>query len=145
MIIFFICWRPLGDPVPQAYNLGLAILVLIVIFLQAGFSCFQDWSTKKTMRSILDLLPSDALVLEDSNWSKISTTDLAAGDVVKVQIGNKVPADRRLVETSGDVRFDRSMLTGESEDVEGAVAETERNFLEVSQAHAILKSFRHRL
>lgn len=97
------------------------------------------------MRSILDLLPSDALVLEDSNWSKISTTDLAAGDVVKVQIGNKVPADRRLVETSGDVRFDRSMLTGESEDVEGAVAETERNFLEVSQAHAILKSFRHRL
>jgi len=44
VIIFFICWRPLGDPDPQAYNLGLAILVLIVIFLQASFSAFQDWS-----------------------------------------------------------------------------------------------------
>jgi len=49
VIIFFICWRPLGDPDPQAYNLGLAILVLIVIFLQACFSAFQDWSTGKTM------------------------------------------------------------------------------------------------
>lgn len=137
VIIFFICWRPLGDPDPQAYNLGLAILVLIVIFLQASFSCFQDWSTKQTMRSILDLLPSDALVLRDGNWSKTSTTDLVAGDIVKVQIGNKVPADLRLIETSGDVRFDRSMLTGENEDIEGAVFETDRNFLETRNIAAM--------
>ncbi|KAI9653318.1 MAG: hypothetical protein M1821_007642 [Bathelium mastoideum] len=113
VIIFFICWRPLGDPDPQAYNLSLAILVLIVIFLQASFSCFQDWSTKRTMRSILDLLPSDAL------------------------IGNKVPADLRLLETSGDVRFDRSMLTDENEEVEGAVSETDQNFLETRNIAAM--------
>jgi sodium/potassium-transporting ATPase subunit alpha len=137
VIIFFICWRPLGDPNPQAYNLGLGILVLIVILLQASFSCFQDWSTKKTMRSILDLLPSDALVLRNGHWSKVSTTDLVAGDIVKVQIGNKVPADLRLIETSGDVRFDRSMLTGETEDVEGAVSETDKNFLETRNIAAM--------
>lgn len=59
VIIFFICWRPLGDPDPQPYNLGLAILVIIVIFLQAAFSAFQDYSTAKTMNSILDMLPAD--------------------------------------------------------------------------------------
>lgn len=37
VIIFFICWRPLGDPDPAPYNLGLAILVIIVIVLQASF------------------------------------------------------------------------------------------------------------
>lgn len=137
VIIFFICWRPLGDPNPQAYNLGLGVLVLIVIFLQASFSCFQDWSTKKTMRSILDLIPSDALVLRDGHWNKTATTDLVAGDVVKVQIGNKVPADLRLLETSGDVRFDRSMLTGENEDIEGAVSETDKNFLETRNIAAM--------
>jgi sodium/potassium-transporting ATPase subunit alpha len=137
VIIFFICWRPLGDPEPQAYNLGLGILVLIVILLQASFSCFQDWSTKKTMRSILDLLPSDALLLRDGHWSKVSTTEIVAGDIVKVQIGNKVPADLRLIETSGDVRFDRSMLTGETEDVEGAVSETDSNFLETRNIAAM--------
>lgn len=137
VIIFFICWRPLGDPDPQAYNLGLAILVLIVIFLQASFSCFQDWSTKKTMRSILDLLPSDTLAMRDGDWKKVSTTNLVAGDIVKVQIGNKVPADIRLIETSGDVRFDRSMLTGENEEVEGAVSETDKNFLETRNIAAM--------
>ena len=57
VIIFFICWRPLGDPDPQPYNLGLAVLVIIVILLQAAFSAFQDYSTAKTMNSIMDMLP----------------------------------------------------------------------------------------
>lgn len=136
VIIFFLCWRPLGNP-PAPYNLGLAILVLIVIFLQAGFSCFQDWSTKRTMQSILDLLPSDALVLRDGDWTKLPSTDIVAGDIVRIHIGNKVPADMRLVETSGDVRFDRSMLTGEGEEVEGAVSATDRNFLETRNIAAM--------
>lgn len=137
VIIFFICWRPLGDPNPAPYNLGLAILVLIVILLQASFSCFQDWSTKRTMQSILDLLPSDALVMRDGDWTKVPSTDLVAGDIVKISIGNKVPADIRLLETSGDVRFDRSMLTGEGEEVEGAVSATDRNFLETRNIAAM--------
>ncbi|KIV98826.1 uncharacterized protein PV09_09398 [Verruconis gallopava] len=137
VLVFFLCWRPLGDPNPQAYNLGLAILVLIVIFLQASFSSFQDWSTKRTMRSILDLLPSDALVLRNSAWKKVPSTELVVGDIVKIQIGNKVPADIRLLETSGDVRFDRSMLTGEGEEVEGAVLATDQNFLETRNIAAM--------
>lgn len=45
-------------------------------------------------------------------------------------VGNKVPADLRLLSHSGDIRFDKSMLTGESEEVEGAVDATDPNFLE---------------
>jgi len=128
-IVFFLCWRPLGNP-PQAYNLGLAILVLIVIFLQACFSAFQDWSTKRTMESILDLLPSEALTLRDGQLRKIPATELVEGDIVRIAIGNKVPADIRLLNTSGDLRFDRSVLTGESDEIEGAVNATDDNFLE---------------
>lgn len=130
VIIFFICWRPLGDPHPQPYNLGLAILVLIVIFLQACFSAFQDWSTKRTMQSILDLLPSEALVCRGGSLQRVNATDLVVGDIVSISIGNKVPADLRLLSTSGDVRFDRAVLTGESEEVEGALDSTDDNFLE---------------
>lgn len=129
VIIFFLCWRPLGKP-PAPYNLGLAILVLIVIFLQACFSAFQDWSTKRTMNSILDLLPSEALVMRDSELVKVPSSDLVTGDIVRIAIGNKVPADLRLLNTSGDIRFDRSMLTGESDEVEGATDMTDSNFLE---------------
>ncbi|KAJ9663799.1 hypothetical protein H2201_005520 [Coniosporium apollinis] len=128
--VFFICWRPLGDPNPAPYNLGLAILILIVIFLQASFSAFQDWSTARTMDSILNLLPAEALAVRDGTASRVPYTDLVVGDIVKVSIGNKVPADIRLLSTSGDVRFDRSMLTGESDELEGATDITDPNFLE---------------
>ncbi|KAL6692859.1 hypothetical protein J3F84DRAFT_401921 [Trichoderma pleuroticola] len=129
VIIFFICWRPLSNP-PSPTNLALAILVLIVIVLQAGFSAFQDWSTSRTMKSITDLLPSDALVLRDGQLMKVRATELVSGDVVHLNIGNKVPADMRIIEHSGDLRFDRAVLTGESDEIEASVDQTEENFLE---------------
>jgi sodium/potassium-transporting ATPase subunit alpha len=129
VIIFFICWQPLSSP-PSITNLALAILVTIVIFLQAAFSAFQDWSTSRVMNSILDLLPADALVLRDGQLVKTPSTDLVAGDIVHISIGNKVPADMRIISSSGDVRFDRAILTGESDEVEGAIDCTDKNFLE---------------
>jgi sodium/potassium-transporting ATPase subunit alpha len=128
-IIFFLCWQPLSNP-PSTQNLSLAVLILIVIFLQAGFSAFQDWSTAKTMDSILDLLPSDAQVRRDGQVRKLPSTELVAGDVVQLKIGDKVPADLRIVEHSGDIRFDRSVLTGESVEVAGAIDPTDKNILE---------------
>lgn len=129
VIIFFICWRPLSNP-PSPTNLALAILVLLVIVLQASFSAFQDWSTKRVMNSILNLLPSEAMVMRDGSLTRIPATELVAGDIVQISVGNKVPADMRLLKTSGDVRFDRAILTGESDEIDGAIDATDANFLE---------------
>ncbi|KAG6817475.1 hypothetical protein H0H93_007204, partial [Arthromyces matolae] len=129
VIIFFICWKPLSDP-PSPTNLALAILVILVIASQASFSAFQDWSTGRIMNSILDLLPSECIVIREGNTSRIPASDLAVGDVVLLSVGNKVPADMRLIETSGDVRFDRAVLTGESEEIEGNIDSLGETFLE---------------
>ncbi|KAJ5199818.1 ATPase P-type K/Mg/Cd/Cu/Zn/Na/Ca/Na/H-transporter [Penicillium cf. griseofulvum] len=119
------CSRP---PSPQ--NLAMAVLILIVIALQASFSAFQDWSTARVMNSILDLLPAEAMVMRDGKLTHLPASELVAGDIVQIGIGNKVPADMRLLTSSGDVRFDRAILTGESDEVEGAIDCTENNFLE---------------
>ncbi|KAE8353888.1 hypothetical protein BDV28DRAFT_147659 [Aspergillus coremiiformis] len=129
VIVFFICWKPLSKP-PSVPNLAMAILIIIVIVLQASFSAFQDWSTKHVMNSILNLLPSEAHVLRDGKQAKVPSTELVAGDIVYVAIGNKVPADMRLFQSSGDVRFDRAVLTGESDEIDGAIDATDNNFLE---------------
>jgi sodium/potassium-transporting ATPase subunit alpha len=129
VIIFFLCWRPLSNP-PSVTNLALAILVLIVIFLQASFSAFQDWSTQRVMNSILELLPAEALVLRDGQFVRILATELVCGDIVQISIGDKVPADLRLLSYSGDIRFDKSILTGEADEIEGTVDSTDENFLE---------------
>ncbi|SPO31883.1 K, P-type ATPase [Ustilago trichophora] len=129
VIIFFISWKPLGNP-PQAYNLALAIVVLIVIFFQALFNAFQDWSTQKVMNSILHLLPENAVVIRDGEHRTISAADLVVGDVCVLSTGNKVPADMRIIKASADLKFDRSVLTGESKEIPGTVEPTEPNFLE---------------
>ncbi|KAG6819695.1 hypothetical protein H0H93_009489 [Arthromyces matolae] len=129
VIIFFICWRPLSDP-PSPTNLALAIVVIGVILSQASFSGFQDWSTSRVMNSILDLLPSECVVIRDGKSKKMPASELAVGDIVLLSVGNKVPADMRLIETSGDVRFDRAVLTGESEEIEGNTESLGETFLE---------------
>ncbi|KAF9580508.1 hypothetical protein BGW38_002829 [Lunasporangiospora selenospora] len=130
VITFFLCWRPpLSNP-PNPTNLALALLVIFVIFLQASFSAFQDFSTAKVMSSILDMIPAECYVFREGQLVKISASQLVAGDRVHLSLGNKVPADLRLIEASSDARFDRAVLTGESEAVDASVEVTDDNFLE---------------
>lgn len=129
VVIFFLCWKPLSNP-PSPSNLAMAILIIIVITLQASFSAFQDWSTKRVMNSILGLLPAEALVLRDEQLARLPASELVTGDIVQISVGNKIPADMRLLQTSGDVRFDRAILTGESDEIDGATEATDANFLE---------------
>jgi sodium/potassium-transporting ATPase subunit alpha len=110
-IILFIAWRPLGDPDPDPNNLGLAILLILVIALQAVFEAFQDWSSGQVMKSIKNMMPSEAIVIRDGSECHIAVSDLVVGDVVVLTNGSKVPADLRLIE-SHDLKFDRSMITG---------------------------------
>ncbi|KAG6862668.1 hypothetical protein C0993_002072, partial [Termitomyces sp. T159_Od127] len=89
-----------------------------------------DWSTSRIMNSMLDLPPSENLVIRGEKPMKIPASELAVGDIVRLNVGNKVPADVRLIETSSDLRFDRAVLTGESEEVEGNVDSFGETFLE---------------
>lgn len=129
VVVFFICWRPLSDP-PSPTYLALAVLILVVIFIQAGFSAFQDWSTSRTMKSIMDLIPSETLVMRNGALQFVPSMDLVAGDIVHLPTGSKVPADIRLVNHSGDMRFDRAVITGEAEEIEATIDNTSPNFLE---------------
>ncbi|KAK3817771.1 MAG: hypothetical protein J3Q66DRAFT_381051 [Benniella sp.] len=130
VITFFVCWQPpLSNP-PNVTNLALAILVIFVILLQASFSAFQDFSTARVMSSIMDMIPADCIVFRDGKLTKIPAANLVVGDRVHLSLGNKVPADMRLVQASNDTRFDRAVLTGESDAIEASVAPTDDNFLE---------------
>ena len=100
------------------YILGLGILLFIVIMLQAAFEAFQDWSSSKVMNSIKGMMAADATVIRNGVEMKISAEKIVVGDLVVLTYGTKVPADLRLIECA-DLRFDRSMLTGESEAIEG--------------------------
>ena len=104
--------KPLGEP-PQSSNLALAIILLVVIVLQAIFNAWQDFSTSRVMSSIQGMLPADVIVLRDGKQITVPAAALVPGDLVHIAMGQKVPADVKLIDVSGDIRFDRSVLTGE--------------------------------
>lgn len=106
--------KPLGEPNPSAANLALAIILLIVILIQAIFNAWQDLSTSRIMTSIRNMLPSDVLILRDSFRTKVQAEDLVPGDLVTISMGDSISADMRLIQVSADLQFDRSVLTGEA-------------------------------
>ncbi|BFZ56820.1 hypothetical protein PYCC9005_003868 [Savitreella phatthalungensis] len=128
-ILTFISWKPLGQP-PQESTLALAIVLLAVDVIQAVFNAYQDYSTTKTMSSITGMLPSDVVVIRDGTTVTIKAEDVVAGDLIQIRMGNKVPADLRIIECSADLKFDRAVLTGESEPIAATVGLTDENFLE---------------
>lgn len=129
-IICYISWKPLGNPNPSPLNLALAVILMFVIFVQAFFTAWQDWSTSRVMHSINNMLPTQTLVVRDGKAVNIDAVNLVPGDIVHIKMGNKIPADLRLVEVSDDLKFDRSVLTGESDAIPGSVDFTDDNVLE---------------
>jgi sodium/potassium-transporting ATPase subunit alpha len=126
-ILVFVAWKPLGDP-PAIANLALAIVLALVWVAQAAFSFWQDFSSSRVMASITGMLPDQCIVLRDGQQTQIDGTEVVPGDMLRITIGNRLPADVRFVEVSPDARFDRSILTGETAPLLGAVQSTDENY-----------------
>ena len=80
----------------------------------------------KATHSSQSLTPHPNFVIVESRI-RLPATELVFGDIVTITLGSKVPADLRLVEVSSDLRFDRSILTGESNAIPGTVECTDPN------------------
>ncbi|SPO23940.1 probable K, P-type ATPase (mediates high-affinity potassium or sodium uptake) [Ustilago trichophora] len=128
-ILAFIAWKPLGEPNPQTSNLALAVVLLVVVVIQAFFNAWQDFSTSRIMDSIAGMLPDAVTAIRDGSHSSIQAPDLVQGDIVVVSLGNKIAADLRLISCS-EAKFDRSVVTGEAEAIAGTVDMTDENYLE---------------
>ncbi|RPD55624.1 calcium ATPase transmembrane domain M-containing protein [Lentinus tigrinus ALCF2SS1-7] len=129
-IVTVLSYEPLGLPHPAAFNLGVAILLLLVIIVSATFYALVDWHASRIMNSIKTLIAEEASVIRDGKHQTVPARDLVVGDVVTLSMGDRVPADLRLVQVSSDVRFDRSLLTGESDMIPGTLDLTSENALE---------------
>lgn len=92
--------KPLGDP-PSPPNLALAVVLLIVVAIQAGFNAYQDFSTSRILDSITGMLPAEVTVTRDGTMARIPAADLVPGDIVEISLGQKVPADLRLMVLGG--------------------------------------------
>ncbi|MEK7267211.1 MAG: cation-transporting P-type ATPase, partial [Nitrospirota bacterium] len=99
---------------PGEGMLTLGIAIIAVIFINAVFTFIQEYRAEKALEELKKLLPFYVKVLRDGKEKEIYARDIVHGDVILLSEGDKVPADARLIETSG-LRVNNAPLTGESE------------------------------
>ncbi len=96
---------------------GDALLIGIVILIDATLSFTQVLRTENTLRKLREQLQPTAIVLREGSIKKIDAAKLVPGDIIEVRAGERVPADARIFETRG-LKAQEASLTGESDDNE---------------------------
>ncbi len=87
------------------------ILALLVANAVVGF--WEEHQAGNAIAALKEKLALQARVRRDGTWKTIAARELVPGDLIRIRLGDIVPADARLLE--GDaVEVDQSALTGES-------------------------------
>lgn len=77
--------------------------------------------TRNAVQALMDLTPQTARVQRDGTFVVTSVEDVALGDVVLIQPGERIPVDGRVIE--GESAVDQAAITGESIPVERTVGD----------------------
>ncbi|MCA2960810.1 MAG: cation-transporting P-type ATPase [Silvanigrellales bacterium] len=94
---------------------ALAIFAMIAIFVALG--TVQEFRAQKAIEALGRMAAPNAQVFRDEVVVSLPARALVPGDVVKLEAGQSVPADGRLL-VSHDLRVQEASLTGESQPAE---------------------------
>ncbi|MEG1210401.1 MAG: cation-transporting P-type ATPase [Leclercia sp.] len=89
------------------------LVILGVAVINALIGHVQESNAEKSLRSIRNMLASEAVVIRDGNHVTIATTDIVPGDIIVLRAGDRIPADMRVIEAH-NLRVEEAILTGES-------------------------------
>ncbi|KAF6263646.1 hypothetical protein COO60DRAFT_1698701 [Scenedesmus sp. NREL 46B-D3] len=101
-------------------NAILAAALIIVVTLTCIMSYMQERSASNLMDSLKKMMPNKCTVVRDGQEQKVDALELVPGDLVRLYIGDRVPADIRIIETF-ELKVECSSLTGESELVPASI------------------------
>lgn len=89
-----------------------AVIILSIVVLSVGLSFFNEYASARAVEDLRARVARKAVVMRDGSFRSIDVALLVPGDVVKLDVGDIVPADIRLIE-SHELECDESSLTGE--------------------------------
>ncbi|KAL5971029.1 Calcium-transporting ATPase type 2C member 1, partial [Taenia solium] len=93
--------------IDDAVSISTAILIVVTV----GF--IQGYRSEKAIESLKKLMPPN---LREGKLHSLVASNLVPGDIIYLSLGDRVPADLRIIESS-DLRIDESNLTGETKAV----------------------------
>lgn len=89
------------------------VLILLIVLLNAFMGVIQENKAEKALDALKGLSSPHARVIRDGTEKMIESWELVPGDIIKLESGDFVPADARLIQ-SASLKSEESALTGES-------------------------------
>jgi P-type Ca2+ transporter type 2C len=102
-----------GEPWYKSFVEPMVILTILV--LNAAVGVWQSQSAQGSLEALQRMQPALATVFRNGHASSMEASQLVPGDVLEIRVGDKIPADARLLSLqSSSMQVDEGSLTGES-------------------------------
>jgi H+-transporting ATPase len=89
------------------------VIIFALLLMNAGVGFWEEYQAGNAIAALKAKLALNARVKRDGLWTTIPARELVPGDLMRISIGEIVPADARLLEDD-PIEVDQSALTGES-------------------------------
>jgi len=99
------------DPANGMSRIGVAVVAVVLI--SGVFTFWQEYRAERTLDALQKLLPQQVRAMRDGTVVALPTNQLVPGDIILLEQGDNVPADARVIETTG-IQVSNAAVTGES-------------------------------
>lgn len=90
-----------------------SIVIFAIVFLNAAIGFIQEFKAEKSLEALKKMISPNCKVVRSGIEKEIEVKDVARGDIVIVEEGDRIPADGIIIEAV-NARVNEAALTGES-------------------------------
>lgn len=110
-LILLLLGSAIVSAIMHNFDDAISISIAILIVLTVGF--VQERRSEKSLEALNKLVPHYCHLIRDGRATNVLANELVPGDLVTFTVGDRIPADIRLI-SSVDLEIDESSLTGET-------------------------------
>ena len=90
-----------------------SVIILVIVVVNAAISISQENSAQKALEALQNMSAPQARVVREGRELRVPAQEVVPGDLIRLEAGDLVPADARLIECAA-LKADESAMTGES-------------------------------
>ena len=90
-----------------------AIIIGVILAASVGLGFVNEYRAERASAALHSAVHHTAVVRRDGRFDKVDVNELVPGDVIRLALGEAVPADVRLIDVNG-LECNESILSGES-------------------------------
>ncbi len=112
------------------------IFIMLIVSINAAIGSFQEWKAETNASALSQMMEIHAKVIRNGNTTEVDAAELVPGDIIRLEAGDKVPADLRLFSVN-NLQAEEALLTGESMAVSKSTDPLESDNISLGDMHNI--------